>query len=97
MSTTCRNVTNTHWNLTRRAWPGMLQTFKHGVFVLHVVLTKRTTAIVSDSGAGTAVGDSAAAERSWHVVHSNRGPLLLGLWYRPPARGREGLISELDS
>ena len=24
-------------------------------------------------------------ERSWHTIHSNHGPLLLGVWYRPPS------------
>ena len=23
-------------------------------------------------------------ERSWHTVHTSQGPLLLGVWYRPP-------------
>ena len=30
------------------------------------------------------VGDSEIHERSWHVLHSDQGPILIGLWYRPP-------------
>ncbi len=47
------------------------------------------------------IGDSKVAERSWHVIHSNRGPLLVGLWYRRPDKGEvlsiESLESELDA
>ena len=28
--------------------------------------------------------DSSDAERSWHMVHADVGPILLGIWYRPP-------------
>ena len=27
------------------------------------------------------VGDSASHERSWHIIHSDSGPLLIELWY----------------
>ena len=30
-------------------------------------------------------GDSDDHERSWHTLHSNLGPVLVGLWYRPPS------------
>ena len=42
------------------------------------------------------IGDSLAHERSWHVLHSNRGPILLGLWYRPPAQGEVQSIMDLE-
>ena len=32
----------------------------------------------------THLEDSKIAERSWHIVHSDVGGVLLGLWYRPP-------------
>ena len=28
--------------------------------------------------------DSIDAERSWHIIHADVGPILLGVWYRPP-------------
>ena len=31
------------------------------------------------------VGDSEKFERSWFILHADLGPILLGLWYRPPA------------
>ena len=31
------------------------------------------------------VGDSGTDERSWHLIHCDFGPLLVGLWYRPPS------------
>ena len=37
------------------------------------------------------VGDSPVDERSWHIIHADCGPILLCVWYRPPAYG------ELDS
>ena len=37
------------------------------------------------------VGDSRNAERSWHILHTDRGPISVALWYRPPNRG------EIDS
>ncbi len=42
------------------------------------------------------VGDSSTAERSWHVIHSNRGPLLVGLWYRRPDPGEVESIVSLE-
>ena len=43
------------------------------------------------------MGDSANHERSWHTLHSDRGPILLGVWYRPPAYGETASISHLAS
>ena len=37
------------------------------------------------------------SERSWHLVHTGHGPVLLGLWYRPPARGEVHSISTLEA
>ena len=42
------------------------------------------------------VGTSEVAERTWHVIHSNRGPLLFGAWYRPPNHGEVASIESLD-
>ena len=46
------------------------------------------------------VGDSDVHERSWFVVHSDRGAVLLGLWYRRPAANEivsiTSLYDELD-
>ena len=41
------------------------------------------------------VGDSEAAERSWHILHTDRGLVSLCLWYRPPNRGEIDSISTL--
>ena len=38
-------------------------------------------------------------ERSWHTLHSDMGPVLLGIWYRPPDNEIESILalqSELD-
>ena len=32
------------------------------------------------------VGDSDAAERSWHIIFSNRGPILFGVRYKPQCK-----------
>ncbi len=46
------------------------------------------------------VGDSDVHERSWFVLHTDRGAILLGLWYRRPAANEiesiESLYDELD-
>ncbi len=39
------------------------------------------------------VGDSTVAERSWHILHTDRGPVSLCLWYRPPNRGELATIT----
>ena len=41
------------------------------------------------------VGDSAVHERSWHIVHSERGPILIGLQYRRPNKGERASIDSL--
>ena len=43
------------------------------------------------------VGDSDVAERSWHIIHSNRGPILFGAWYRPPKQGEVASIESIDA
>ena len=43
------------------------------------------------------IGDSDDHERSWHVLHSNLGPLLLGLWYRPPSYQEDKATADLES
>ena len=41
------------------------------------------------------VGDSAVHERSWFVIHTDRGPVCLSLWYRRPAKGETKSIEDL--
>ena len=43
------------------------------------------------------MGNSSIAERSWHIIHSNRGPLLAGLWYRRPDAGEVASIESLET
>ena len=43
------------------------------------------------------IGDSEALELSWHTLHSDAGPLLLGVWYRPPRRGETASIAAFDA
>ena len=40
--------------------------------------------------------DSVNHERSWHILHSNIGPVLLALWYRPPSYQRDFAIVDLE-
>ncbi len=42
------------------------------------------------------VGDSPIDERSWHIVHCDRGPVLLCLWYRPPCRKETDSIRRFE-
>ena len=42
------------------------------------------------------IGDSLVHERSWHVVHTDNGPILFGVWYRPPCRGEVLSIHSLE-
>ena len=35
-------------------------------------------------------------KRSWHVIHSDIGPVLLGIWYRPPCHGEIDNIRRLE-
>lgn len=35
-------------------------------------------------------------ERSWHTIHTDRGPDLFAVWYRPPCYGEVGSIHSLE-
>ena len=37
------------------------------------------------------IKSSEVAERSWHILHTDAGPLLLGPWYRPPDDTADGI------
>ena len=37
------------------------------------------------------LADSAIDERAWYIVHADSGPILLCLWYRPPAAETESV------
>ncbi len=41
------------------------------------------------------IGDSKVHERSWFVVHTDRGAVLLALWHRRPTRGEVQSIEDL--
>ena len=41
------------------------------------------------------IGDSAVHERSWFIIHSDQGGILLSLWYRRPARDDTESITSL--
>ena len=41
--------------------------------------------------------DSETLELSWHTLHSDVGPLLFGVWYRPPRRGDISAIVAFDT
>ena len=43
------------------------------------------------------LGNSESAERVWVLLHSDLGPILIGLWYRPPCYGEVGSIQSLDA
>lgn len=43
------------------------------------------------------LGNSDDAERSWHLLHTDSGPLLLGCWYRPPHCGEVTSIETLHA
>ena len=43
------------------------------------------------------VADSETHERSWHVVHTTQGPLLLCVWYRPPCRGETNSVDTFEA
>ena len=36
-------------------------------------------------------------ERSWLTIHSEIGPILLGVWYRPPVRGEVASITACEA
>ena len=42
------------------------------------------------------IADSTSHERSWHVIHADIGPILLGLNYRPPAKGDVSFVETLQ-
>ncbi len=42
------------------------------------------------------VRESATLELTWHTLHADVGPLLLGVWYRPPRRGEIEAIQQFD-
>ena len=43
------------------------------------------------------IRDSEKLELSWHTLHSDVGPLLIGVWYRPPCRGQNARERNLAS
>ena len=43
------------------------------------------------------IADSDDFERSWLIIHSDHGKILLGVWYRPPAYGELSSILALKS
>ena len=42
------------------------------------------------------IGDSDATERSWHILHTDRGPVAVALWYRRPEAGEVASIISLE-
>ena len=42
------------------------------------------------------IKESPALELTWHTLHSDIGPLLLGVWYRPPNRSEIETIRQFD-
>ena len=40
--------------------------------------------------------ESDSLELTWHTLHSDIGPLLIGAWYRPPKRGDVASIQQFD-
>ena len=42
------------------------------------------------------IGNSETDERSWHVIHSDSGPISLGVWYRRPRYNEVASIQRLD-
>ena len=45
----------------------------------------------------TFMGDSAEAERSWVLLHTEQGPYALTAWYRPPAPGNTSCIDSFET
>ena len=41
------------------------------------------------------IADSNGFERSWHILHADRGSILVGTWYRPPKPGEIASIVAL--
>jgi hypothetical protein len=42
------------------------------------------------------VSDSENAERSWHILHTDRGPIAVAVWYRRPCPGEVDSIRSLE-
>ena len=42
------------------------------------------------------IGDSDATERSWHILHTDRGPVAVALWYRRHEAGEVASIISLE-
>ena len=48
-------------------------------------------------GSVVEVLSSKTSERMWFLVHSDMGPILVCVWYRPPAPGDISSISTFES
>ena len=53
--------------------------------------------VTNSSNHVTLLAHSDAAERSWLLVHTNRGPHLVSAWYRPPEPGEIDTIASFQS
>ena len=53
------------------------------------------SALTQHADSITEMHKSITCERVWVIVHSDLGPLLLGVWYRPPVQGETDSISSL--
>ncbi len=42
------------------------------------------------------IKESSLIELAWHTLHSDIGPILLGVWYRRPNRGETASITQFD-
>ena len=42
------------------------------------------------------VGDNDAPERAWHILHTDRGPVAVAVWYRRPEPGEVASINTLE-
>ena len=42
------------------------------------------------------IGDSDVTERSWHILHTDRGPVAVALWYRRTEAGEVASIISLE-
>ena len=80
--------------LSRKDRPGTVYLYRHayGGTAAYRRITSRVTI--------THLADSETAERSWHTLHTDTGPFLIGLWCRPPKSHIshiETLSAELDT
>ena len=50
-----------------------------------------------DVGCVSHLFDSKVAERTWAILHSDFGPIVISLWYRPPDRGNIDFVSGLNA